>query len=63
MEEQLNTLIFEAQRVLMTKLECQTVYMRVYIMSKGEVFPDMEAQYKQLWSECVIEAANTLGYL
>lgn len=63
MDDQLNTLTLEAHRVLMGKLESETVYMRVYIMSKGEVFPEMEAKYKQLWTECVIEAANTLGYL
>ena len=63
MDDQLNTLTLEAQRVLMGKLESETVYMRVYIMSKGEVFPEMETKYKQLWAECVIEAANTLGYL
>ena len=61
--EHLDTLTLEAQNILMGKLECQTVYMRVYIMSKGEVFPEMEAKYNQLWAECVIEAANKLGYL
>ena len=63
MEEQLNALTLEAQNILMGKLESGTVYMRVYVMSKGEVFPEMEAKYNQLWAECVIEAANTLGYL
>ena len=60
MDDQLNTLTLEAQRVLMGKLESETVYMRVYIMSKGEVFPEMEAKYKQLWAECVIEAYQYL---
>ena len=61
--DDLNTLTTEAQRVLMGRLEYETIYMRVYIMSKGEVFPEMKAKYNQLWTECVIEAANTLGYL
>ena len=61
--EDLDTLTAEAQRILMGRLEYETVYMRVYIMSKGEVFPEMKAKYNQLWTECVIEAANTLGYL
>lgn len=61
--ENLDTLTLEAQRVLMGKLESETVYMRVHIMSKGEVFPEMEAEYKQLWAECVIEAANRLNII
>lgn len=61
--DDLNTLTTEAQRVLMGRLEHETIYMRVYIMSKGEVFPEMKAKFDQLWTECVIEAANTLGYM
>lgn len=61
--EDVDTLTAEAQRILMGRLEHETVYMRVYIMSEGEVFPEMKAKYNQLWTECVIEAANTLGYL
>ena len=51
----------EATRILVGK--ALPLYMRVYILSNGEVFPEMEAEFKQLWSECVNEAANTLGYL
>ena len=61
--EDLDTLTTEAQRVLMGKLEYETVYMRVYILSKGEVFPEMKAKFDQLWTECVMKAANTLGYI
>ena len=58
-----NKVTEEAHRILMGKMECQTVYMRVYILSEGKVFPEMKAKWNQLWSECVVEAANKLGYL
>ena len=52
----------EANRILMGKLESQPIYMRVYILSKGEVFSDMVVEYTQLWCACVQEAAFNLGY-
>ena len=61
--DDLNKLTQEAQRILMGKMDLQTMYMRVYILSNGEVFPEMKAKWNQLWTECVVEAANKLGYL
>lgn len=62
-QRKMDNLTLEADRILMGRLESETIYMRVYIQSNGEVFPEMESKYKQLWAECVIEAANNLGYL
>ena len=54
-------IIQEANRILMGKPK--SIYMSVYIQSHGEVFPEMEEDYKELWTQCVLEAANNLGYI
>ena len=42
-----NKLTQEAHRILMGKIERQTMFMRVYILSEGEVFPEMKAKETQ----------------
>ena len=55
-DDQLNA---EANRLLLSKLQNHSIYLRVFILSGGEVFPELETEFRQLWSECVEEAVNS----
>ena len=44
------------EELLRRKLVTASIYLRVYALSGGEVFPELKEEFDTLWDACVEEA-------